>query len=58
MLKFTATFYDGTKITKTSKEIISDYHFRNWIIRKKLDMKHGMIMDISSDDDQRITKKR
>ena len=55
MLKFTATFYDGTKISKTSNEIPSDTAFRNWIIRKKLDMKHGMIMDIT---DEVIKRKR
>ena len=49
MLKFTATFYDGTKISKTSNEIASEVTFRNWIIRKKLDMKHGMIMDITDE---------
>ena len=55
MLKFTATFYDGTKITKTSNEIISDYHFRNWIIRKKLNLKHGNIIDITA---EQVAKKR
>ena len=49
MLKFTAIFYDGAKISKTSNEIPSDTAFRNWIIRKKLDMKHGMIMDITAE---------
>ena len=58
MLHFTAIFKDGTRITKSSKEVISDYHFRNWIIKKKLDLKHGSIVDITSYDDPIIVKKR
>lgn len=52
MLRFTATFKDGTKITKTSKEVISDYDFRNWIIRKKLNLRHGVIVDITTSEGQ------
>lgn len=46
MTKYTATFKDGTEITKTAEDFKNRLDFYNWIVANRLGIKYGALKEI------------
>lgn len=49
MTKYTATFWDGHRIAKTSDEVKNRLDFTNWIIKNKAGANHGGLVKIEAE---------
>ena len=48
MEKYTATFWDGWRISKTSEEFKNRLDFYNWICKSKIGANHGGLVKIEA----------